>query len=110
MYSGQRLSVVAITDGAKKIRADLAALFGDQVRVILDWYHLAKRVRENLSMIASSMAEREGWEAQLLCFLWAGKTTEAIDFLVSVSARRQKAKTDLLGYLQKPAKTRKGNH
>ena len=100
-WSGHRLSVIAITDGARKIRADLAALFGDGVRVILDWYHLAKRVRENLSMMASSMAEREGWEAHLLCLLWAGKTTEAIDFVSSVSARRIKAKVDLLGYLQK---------
>ena len=53
-WSGQQLSVVAITDGARKIRADLFALFGDGVRVILDWYHLAKRVRENLSMVAQA--------------------------------------------------------
>ena len=43
-WSGEKLSVIAITDGAKKIRSDLAQLFGDGVRVVLDWYHLAKRV------------------------------------------------------------------
>lgn len=100
-WSGQSLSVVAITDGAKKIRHDLAAVFGDGVRIILDWYHLAKRVRENLSMVACSMEQKEEWARQMLGFLWKGEVKEAIGFVASVSARRQKAKRDLLGYLQK---------
>ncbi len=100
-WSGQQLRVVAITDGARKIRADLSALFGDGVRVIVDWYHLAKRVRENLSMVAHSMTEREEWEKQMLSFLWAGDVSNAIEFLSGVKARREKAKMDLLGYLQK---------
>lgn len=100
-WSGKQLSVVAITDGAKKIRSDLFALFGEGVRVILDWYHLAKRVRENLSMVAHSMTEREEWEKAMLGFLWAGEVAKAIDFLSLVTARREKAKSDLLGYLQK---------
>lgn len=40
-WSGQTLCVVALTDGAKTIRADLSTLFGEGVQVILDWYHLA---------------------------------------------------------------------
>jgi hypothetical protein len=95
------LSVVAITDGARKIRSDLFTLFGDGVRVILDWYHLAKRVTENLSMAAHSMAEREEWEEKILGFLWSGEVGKAIAFLSSVRARREKVKTDLLGYLAK---------
>src|SRR5205807_2091417 len=102
-WSGEQLSVVAITDGAKKIRSDLSSLFGEGVRVILDWYHLAKRVTETLSMAAHSMQEREEWETPLLSFLWSGKVSEAVDFVSGLSARREKAKTDLLGYLQKHA-------
>lgn len=102
-WSGSQLRVVAITDGARKIRADLSALFGEHVRVILDWYHLAKRVQENLSMVAHSMAEREEWETQMLGFLWSGDVGGATEFLSGVKARREKAKADLLGYLQKHA-------
>ena len=102
-WSGVALSVVAITDGAKKIRSDLATLFGMGVRVILDWYHLGKRVKENLCMVAHSTAEREEWESVLLGFLWGGHVTEAISFLSGLPARRAKAKTDLLGYLEKHA-------
>jgi len=102
-WSGMSLSVVAITDGAKKIRSDLSALFGLGVRVILDWYHLGKRVKENLCMVAHSTAEREEWEKVLLGFLWVGNVAEAISFLSGLPARRAKAKTDLLGYLEKHA-------
>lgn len=102
-WSGVSLCVVAITDGAKKIRSDLSALFGEGVRVILDWYHLGKRVKENLSMVAHSTPEREEWEKVILGFLWVGKVAEAISFLSELKARREKAKTDLLGYLEKHA-------
>ena len=102
-WSGQSLWVVAITDGAKKIRSDLSALFGMGVRVILDWYHLGKRVKENLCMVAHSTTEREEWEKVLLGFLWVGNVAEAISFLSGLPARRAKAKTDLLGYLEKHA-------
>jgi len=102
-WAGERLSVVAITDGAKKIRADLSALFGAGVRVILDWYHLAKRVRENLSMIAFSTSEREGLQERLLGLLWQGQVAEAVAFVVGISPRNKKAHADLLGYLQKHA-------
>ena len=102
-WSGETLAVVAITDGAKKIRADLSALFGAGGRVILDWYHLAKRVRENLSMIAFSTSEREGLQERLLGLLWQGQVAEAIAFVAGIAPRNKKAHTDLLGYLQKHA-------
>lgn len=102
-WSGATLAVVAITDGAKKIRADLSALFGSGVRVILDWYHLAKRVRENLSMIAFSTAEREGLQERLLGLLWQGQVADAVAFVAGIAPRNKKAHADLLGYLQKHA-------
>jgi hypothetical protein len=45
-YAGRSgpLPVVAITDGARTIRRQLAELFGQPVPVILDWYHLDKKV------------------------------------------------------------------
>ena len=38
------LNMVAITDGARVIRQRLLAIFGVAVTVILDWYHLCKKL------------------------------------------------------------------
>jgi hypothetical protein len=97
-WSGATLPVIALTDGAKAIRADLYALFGDGVQVVLDWYHLAKRVYQQLSMAAHSMKEREGWEKQVLAWLWRGDVTEARTFLANLTGRNAKALADLIGW------------
>ena len=72
-WSGAVLPVAALTDGAKTIRADLASLFGEGVRIVLDWYHLEKRVYEQLSMVAHSTQERRSWQKQALALLWRAR-------------------------------------
>ena len=43
------LAVVAVTDGARNIRSDLEQVFGTPIiPVILDWYHLSKKVYQLL--------------------------------------------------------------
>ena len=49
-YGNVTLPIVAITDGAKSIRLRLWRLFGHQVTIILDWWHLQKKVRELMCM------------------------------------------------------------
>jgi hypothetical protein len=95
--------IVAITDGARSIRLMLEELFGPSVRVILDWYHLAKKVYQLLSMVAHGKAERERMEGRVLSFLWHGRLSEALSYLGSVSARREEALTELVTYLEKHA-------
>ena len=95
------LPVVALTDGARKIRQDLCAIFGAGVTIILDWYHLSKRIYEQLSMSAHSKTEREAWEHTLLGLLWKGQVSEALAFLATLSARNARALSDLVGYLEK---------
>ena len=104
-WSGQQdeLPLVAITDGAAHIACLLQVLFGSSVRIILDWYHLAKRVYEHLSMVAHSSEERKVLEDQVLHFLWHGQVEEAVCFVSGVSARNAKALAGLVGYLQKHA-------
>jgi len=97
------LPIVVLTDGAQKIREDIHAIFGAGVRVILDWYHLSRRVYEQLSMSAHSRTERESWERTLLGFLWQGQVPEALSFLAMRTPRNAKALADLVGYLQKHA-------
>jgi hypothetical protein len=97
------LPVVAITDGARSIRVALLALFGLCVTIILDWYHLQKRVYEHLAMSAHSRAEREWWEHEVLGLLWRGKVGEARLFLGGLTPRNEKALSELVGCLQKHA-------
>ena len=52
------LNIVAIIDGAKVIRHSLLAIFGVLPVVILDWYHLCKKVRNLVSMIALNKQEK----------------------------------------------------
>ena len=100
-WSGARLSVIAITDGARCIREDLHALFGEGVCIVLDWYHLSKRVYENLSRAAPSKTVRKGWEQSVLAHLWRGRVAEALAFLASVTPRNAEALAELVGYLDK---------
>lgn len=100
-WSGHFLDVVAITDGARCIREDLHTLFGEGVRVILDWYHLRKRVYEDLASSAHGRAEREQWQEVVLGHVWRGRVKEAIAFLLGVVPRNAKALGELVGYLQK---------
>ncbi|MBK8752172.1 MAG: hypothetical protein IPL99_11245 [Candidatus Competibacteraceae bacterium] len=53
------LPIVAITDGAKVIRQDLYAVFGTLLVIILDWYHLGKKLRDLMSMIALNKADKD---------------------------------------------------
>ena len=100
-WGGASLAVVAITNGAPAIRGDLAALFGGGVRVVLDWYHLAKRVYEHLSMAAHSRSEREAWEQRVLSLLWRGQASAARQWLAGVAPRNAGALAALIGYLDK---------
>lgn len=77
----QPLPVVAISDGAKAVRCQLATIFGQPVPIILDWYHLEKKVWELMSMAARNKAEKETHVTHLLKLLWRGKTAESLRYL-----------------------------
>ncbi len=93
--------MVALTDGARSIRLDLTALFGEGVTIILDWYHLQKRVYEHLAMMAHNKREREEWERRVLGWVWQGEVHEALDFVERLSVRHEGKRSELVGYLQK---------
>jgi hypothetical protein len=97
------LPIVAITDGARSIRSLLEGLFGPSVTVILDWYHLAKKVYELLSMVAHGSSEREQLQEQVLASLWHGRVSQALWTLSGVEARKPEALESLITYLDKHA-------
>ncbi len=52
------LNLVTISAAAKTIRLRLLEIFGVATTVILDWYHLSKKLRELMSMIARNKVEK----------------------------------------------------
>ena len=96
------LNLVAVTDGARGIRQRLFAVFGATVIVILDWYHLCKRLRQLMSMIAVNQVEKKQHLKFLLAQLWQGKTTIALEYLKhQVNPRNRDKWQELSGYLEK---------
>lgn len=105
-YGGRAtpLPVVALTDGAKAIRCQLASIFGVPVPVILDWYHLEKKVWEFMSSAARNKAEKETHVSALLKLLWRGRTAEALTYLqTQVETKSEKWLAALCTYLEKHA-------
>jgi hypothetical protein len=96
------LPVVAITDGAKAIRCQLETIFGHAIPVILDWYHLEKKIWELMSSAARNKAEKETHVSQLLKLLWRGRTKEALEYLhTQVQTKSEKWLAALCTYLEK---------
>ena len=73
------LPIVAITDGASSIRKRLHSLDPRGITLILDWYHLCKKLREFLSMITRNSAEKK----------------------TQIKARNQKKLDELITYITK---------
>jgi hypothetical protein len=96
------LNIVAITDGAKAIRSRFVAIFGMAITLILDWYHLEKKVTGLMSMIAINKQEKELHVAFLCQHLWRGKVQEVVQYLrKQVRAKNGEKLQELIGYLEK---------
>jgi hypothetical protein len=96
------LNIVVITDGAKAIRGRLLAIFGMTVVIILDWFHLGKKVRELMSMIAPTKAEKVTYLKFIFYHLWHGKTEAVLDYLKTVVKTKNPEKlSELIGYIEK---------
>jgi hypothetical protein len=98
----EALNLVAITDGARDIRLFFERVFGVVIVLILDWYHLEKKVWDLMSMIAWNKTEKESHCRILLALLWEGQVDEALNYLrTSVSPRNTKKHHELITYLMK---------
>jgi hypothetical protein len=103
-YGSSVLPLVAITDGARTIRLRLWALFGLGVTIILDWYHLQKKVWECLSQLGLPKDIKQTHGKELCHYLWKGQVGEALtytDVRVSIETKKQDKLQELQTYLQK---------
>ncbi len=96
------LNIVAIVDGARSIRCRLESLFGLSVTVILDWYHLSRKVRRLMGMIAEDKYVKRLYLREIILRLWCGQVDKVIDYLrTQVRARSPDTLDELLTYLEK---------
>jgi hypothetical protein len=101
--TSEALNLVAITDGAKDLRADLRAAFGIRLVIILDWYHLRKKVCEICSMLVSTKEARTALKKQLLKLLFQGKVAEAQHVLSTLPVQNAFMHNKLVVYLNNHA-------
>lgn len=96
------MPLVIISDGATSIRKRWRQTFGESVVVILDWYHLTKKLRNLMSMIARSKAEKQSHLKVLFAQLWAGQVQATLDYITHRVIPRNRDKwQELLTYLNK---------
>jgi hypothetical protein len=103
-YGQKKRPIVAIIDGARTIRNRLWRIFGGQVMIILDWYHLNKKVRELMTMISFNKLEKQEYIKKIMPLLWEGKTEECLQCLRVIKPRNQIKLDELLDYLIKHKK------
>lgn len=96
------LPVVAITDGAQVIRQHLYAVFGATLVILLDWYHLGKKVRDLMSMIARNNDEKILHLKFVFYHLWRGEIYTVLHYLeTKVQPRNKEKLRELIRYLDK---------
>ena len=85
-----RKRIVVFVDGARSLNiAILKMLSFTNYKVILDWYHLQKKCREQLSMaLKGSKIRNEFLDDELLPCLWFGNVNGAIKALENISSKK----------------------
>ena len=82
--------LIFLTDGARNIRACIEKYFGfREYTVILDWLHLARKIRQHLSMGVKGLGKGREQKREdknriireTLRILWAGNADEAMAYL-----------------------------
>ena len=86
------------TDGHRILNATILKCFKwyKNVGIILDWYHLEKKCKEQLSMALKGREIRNKVLEDLLPLLWNGLTDKAIDLLEKMEVSKIKDQSVLL--------------
>ena len=95
------VNVIAISDGAKDIRNLLQEIFDKVPIIILDWYHLKKKVNAYMSMFGLKLKVKKEHIKIILKYLWFGNTEKAINHLRGISVKRDDIREELIKYLIK---------
>lgn len=98
--------LVFFSDGAQNIRANIDKYFNYRpYSLILDWYHLVKRIRE-LSSMAFKMKKEKKQETirKILRILWPGNVDKTINYIRTIPDKSIKNKyyvEEMIAYLER---------
>jgi Rad3-related DNA helicase len=99
-------NLIFFVDGQRSLYTAILTAFTwlPSFQVILDWYHLEKRCKEQLSLALKGRVIRNSLLEQLLPCLWHGCVDRALALLQTVDPdqiRNQDALETLMGYLER---------
>lgn len=99
-------NLIFFVDGYKSLYPAILSAFSwfSPLQIILDWYHLEKRCKEQLSLALRGRVIRNSLLEQLLPCLWHGCVDRALALLQTVdpaTIKDQDALETLIGYLQR---------
>jgi len=97
------LPIVCFSDGATAIKDRMQEVLGKEVKIILDWYHLNKKIWNFMSMIAINKSEKEEKSRSITHYLWKGEFKQALLVLSQVRSKNDKKQEELINYLTKRA-------
>ena len=94
------------TDGHKTLIDTILKMFTWKLNIgmILDWYHLSKKCKEQLSLALKGRHARNKVLGEIMPMLWNGLTQRAVDILKEVDAKKIKSKEHmekLIQYLER---------
>ena len=95
-----------LTDGQKTLQGAIVRAFSwwKEVRLILDWYHLDKKCKEELSRAMTGRDVRNTALQELRHLLWHGLADRAIQFLQQLdpeTIKREEARDKLIASLER---------
>jgi hypothetical protein len=98
--------LIFFVDGYKTLYTAILSAFSwfAPLQIILDWYHLEQRCKEQLSLALKGRTIRNSLLQQVLPCLWHGCVDRAIVLLQTIepaSIKNQEALDTLIGYLQR---------
>jgi len=101
-----KYNLIFFVDGQRTLYEAIGKAFGwfKPLKIILDWYHLEKRCKEQLSLALKGKEIRNKVLEQLLSFLWHGCVDKAIASLQKVDPgdiKDCKSLEDLISYLKR---------
>jgi len=101
-----KMRIQFFTDGHKALNEAILNFFSwhSDIGIILDWYHLEKKCKEQLSMALKGRHVRNRILEVLMPLLWHGLTSEAIDCLREINVeeiKNDEAMEKMVAYLER---------
>jgi hypothetical protein len=98
--------LIVFVDGQRSLHQVLWIVLGvvRNWQLILDWYHLEKKCRENLSLALKGRAIVKEVLEELMALLWDGRASSALTYMAQLKPSQIKSATELervMDYLER---------